>query len=61
MPRGNANDIWFNYGEGKEYYQDYKVSKILYHDKDELEAKVKAIIGQDGQITYEEDYGKVKN
>lgn len=60
VPRGGENDIWVDYGDGKEYYQGYKVSMIRYRDKDELEEKVKDIIGEDGQITYEEDYGKVK-
>ncbi len=58
--RGDNEKIIFDFGQGRDVYEGYKISIISYHDKDELEAKVKALIGQDGQITYEEDYGKVK-
>lgn len=54
---------WLNvYGNPKYISELYTgdICEITYRDKDELESKVRAMVGQDGQITYQEDYGKVK-
>lgn len=54
-----GDNVFYNFEKQQhDTFINFQTCIINYSDKDELETKVKDIIGEDGQITYQEDYAK---
>lgn len=49
-----------NVSNKNEFFYGNNIIKIKYKDKDELEDKIEAFIGEDGNITYYDEIGNAK-